>query len=98
MLEVFARERFYEERPELEEVLHGILRAVPVREGPNTRSLPFALATPDGDYGVYVSGVDEASLQPFVGREVTVRGKLIDQSVEGYGVEVWMASISVRTE
>lgn len=92
-LNVFADAPFYRERSEPEETLRGTLRERPVREGPNTRVMPFALSVGSEEFGLYVSGFDASKLQPFVGREVELRGKRIDLRDEGYGVEVWAASI-----
>jgi hypothetical protein len=35
----------------------------------------------------------ERLLDPFVGRPVSVEGKLVDLSDEGYGIELWIAAI-----
>lgn len=95
-LQVFANEGFYRQRVEPEELLIGVLRAVPVREGPNTRDMPFALIMGKDRFSVYVSGFDQETLLPYVGHEVEIVGKRIDQREEGYGIEVWIATIRIR--
>ena len=92
-LNVFSQESFYRQRSEPEEVLVGILQAAPVREGPNTRDMPFKLVVGTETYSVYVAGFDHAALLPFVGCTVKVIGKRIDQRAEGYGIEIWIATL-----
>jgi hypothetical protein len=95
-LEIFAKKSFYRNRPEPEELLTGVLRTAVVREGPNTRDMPFKLIIGDGEFSVYTSGIDEERLRPYVDREVEIVGKRIDQRDEGYGIEIWIATISMR--
>lgn len=94
---IFANAPFYLERSEAEEPLHGVLRRARVREGPDTRDMPFELVTGDGSFAVYVSNAEvEKMLRPFVDREVEIIGKRISLRDEGFGVEVWIATISLR--
>jgi hypothetical protein len=95
-MQIFAEDSFYLQRAEAEEVLIGVLRATPVREGPNTRDMPFKLMIGKEEFSVYISGFDKEALQPYVGHEVEVVGKRIDQRKEGYGIEIWIATISMR--
>jgi len=95
-MQIFAEDSFYLQRAEAEEVFIGILVAAPVREGPNTRDMPYKLIVGNEEFSVYVSGFDEKALQPYVGHEVEVVGKRIDQRKEGYGIEIWIATISMR--
>ncbi len=95
-LPVFADEPFYLQRKEPEEVLVGVLRAAAVREGPDTRDMPFKLLIGEDEFSVYTSGFDEETLRPYVGHEVEIVGKRIDQTKEGYGIEIWIATISMR--
>ena len=81
---------------EPEEVLIGVLHTSAVREGPDTRDMPFKLIVGKDEYSVYISGFDEERLRPYVGHEVEVVGKRIDQRKEGYGIEIWIATISKR--
>ena len=95
-LQIFAEDSFYLKRKESEEVLIGVLRPAPVREGPNTRDMPFRLIIGDEEFSIYISGFDKEALQPYVNHEVVVVGKRIDQRKEGYGIEIWIATISLR--
>ena len=92
-LQVFAEKSFYLERPEPEEVLIGVFQLAHVREGPNTRDMPFRLVVGTNKLNVYVTGLDVETLRPYVGHEVAVVGKRIDQRIEGYGIEIWIATI-----
>jgi hypothetical protein len=92
-LQVFAEKSFYLERPEPEEILIGVLQLAHVREGPNTRDMPFRLVVGADKLKVYVAGLDVETLRPYVGHEVEVVGKRIDQRIEGYGIEIWIATI-----
>jgi hypothetical protein len=92
-VEVYARERWYLERPEPEERWRGDLRRRDVPVGPAARTaLSFALVTRDRELPIYAANV-AADLTPFVGRRVVARGKLVDLTTEGYGPELWLASI-----
>jgi len=95
-MQIFSEDSFYLQRAEAEEVLIGVLRTAPVREGPNTRDMPFKLMIGNEEFSVYISGFDEEALQPYVGHEVEVVGKRIDQHKEGYGIEIWIATIRMR--
>ena len=87
---------FYQERAEPEETFHGVLRRQKVRVGPNTRGMPLRLSEEKGEQlAVYVSGFDLEALRPFVERRVEIVGKRIDLRSEGYGVEVWIATIAL---
>ncbi|BBJ23613.1 hypothetical protein [Candidatus Nitrotoga sp. AM1P] len=92
-LQVFADKSFYRERPEPEEALIGMFQLAHVREGPNTRDMPFRLVVGADKLKVYVAGLDVETLRPYVGHEVEVVGKRIDQRIEGYGIEIWIATI-----
>lgn len=92
-LQVFAEKSFYLERPEPEEVLIGVFQLAHVREGPNTRDMPFRLVVGTNKLNVYVTGLDVETLRPYIGHEVEVVGKRIDQRKEGYGIEIWIATI-----
>lgn len=95
-LTVFAEKTFYQERTEPEETFHGVLRRQKVRLGPNTRGMPLRLSEEKGEQlSVYVSGFDLEALRPFVDRRVEILGKRIDLRSEGYGVEVWIATIAL---
>ncbi|MBX3329962.1 MAG: hypothetical protein KF722_06150 [Nitrospira sp.] len=92
-LQVFAEKSFYLKRPEPEERFIGAFRRTPVQEGPNTRETPFTLIIGTDKLSVYVAGFDIETLSPYVGHEVEVIGKRIDQRKEGFGIEIWIATI-----
>lgn len=92
-MQVFAEKSFYRERPEPEEVLTGVFQLAHVREGPNTRDMSFRLVVGADKLNVYVAGLDIETLRPYVGHKVEVVGKRIDQRIEGYGIEIWIATI-----
>jgi len=39
------------------------------------------------------AGLDVETLRPYVDHKVDVVGKRIDQRTEGYGIEIWIATI-----
>lgn len=92
-LQIFAEKSFYLERPEPEEVLIGVFQLAHVKEGPNTRDMPFKLVVGTNKLNVYVAGLDVETFRPYVDHEVEVIGKRIDQHIEGYGIEIWIATI-----
>ena len=94
-LRVFAEKSFYLGRPEPEELLIGVFQLAPVQEGPNTRDMPFKLVVGTDTLRVYVAGFDIETLSPYVGHEVKVVGKRLDQRNEGYGIEIWIATITL---
>jgi hypothetical protein len=70
-----------------------VLRRCERGTGPNTRTaLTYALATPEGELDVYAAQAD-AVLGPFDGLRVVAVGKLVDLRDDGYGEELWLASI-----
>ena len=94
-LRVFAEKSFYLGRPEPEELLIGVFQLAPVQEGPNTRDMPFKLVVGTDTLRVYVAGFNIETLSAYIGHEVKVVGKRIDQSNEGYGIEIWIATITL---
>lgn len=61
--------------------------------GPNTRTaLTYSLATSEGELDVYAAQAD-AVLAPLDGLRVVALGKLVDLRDDGYGEELWLASI-----
>jgi hypothetical protein len=92
-LRVFAEQSFYLRRSEPEEHFIGVFQPASVQEGPNTRDMPFKLVVGTDKFRVYVAGFDIETLRPYVGHEVEVIGKRIDQRKEGYGIEIWIATI-----
>jgi hypothetical protein len=95
MTEIYAGADWYVSRPEQEELWQGVLRERNVPLGPATRAaLRYVLVTQDHELGVYAANV-ERQLASFVGQRVLVHGKLVDLSDEGFGQELWIASIKV---
>jgi hypothetical protein len=94
-LQVFAKKSFYLGRPEPEETLIGMFQSAFVREGPNTRDMPFTLVVGTNTLSVYVAGFDIETLSSYIGHKVKVVGKRIDQRKEGYGIEIWIATITL---
>ena len=93
IITIFANESWYRERGEPEQELTGTLRKSQPVEGPDTRSaLIYTLETGTQSFAVYAAGV-KGKLDRFTGMRVTVRGKLIDLRGEGFGMELWIATI-----
>ena len=93
---IHADETWYRSRPETEREWMGVLQRRDPVEGPGARAtLRFSLVTGGADLAVYAAGVVER-LEPFVDRHVTVRGKLVDLSDEGFGPELWIGSIRAQ--
>ena len=91
--QIFAEAEWYQARPEPEKQWRGVLRKRDAPLGPATRgALSFTLVTADKSLPVYAANVEQR-LGPFVGRQVLVSGKLVDLSQEGFGEELWIASI-----
>ena len=95
---VFAGKAFYEERSEPEVTLQGTLFRIPVRTGPNTREHPVRLKTSDGEWGVYTEGVPLDMIDSLLNQPLTVTGKWIDQSAEGYPLEFWLGEVDKGSE
>ena len=92
-IEIYANESWYRERPEVEREWTGVLRKRPLQEGPNSRTaLRFTLHVRDRSLPVYAAGAME-KLEPFTGKRATVRAKLVSLRAEGYGDELWIATI-----
>jgi hypothetical protein len=93
MTEVYARTDWYRSRPEPESVWSGTLEERSEVLGPGSRGgLAYALITEQGWLSVYAANV-KGVLEPFVGRQALIRGKLVDLRNEGEGQELWIASI-----
>jgi hypothetical protein len=90
---VFADKEWYRARPEPERIWQGTLRRREVIASPNARTaLRYALASGSTMIPVYAP-LPEDALEPYVGRLVSIRGKVVDLSAEGYGRELWPGSI-----
>lgn len=97
-LKIFKDYAFYQQRSEPEEVIIGTLQKIEVRLGPNTRDMPFLLASPVLSLRIYVTNQETAILSQFVNRKIKATGKRIDQSDEGFGWEFWISSFEVLSE
>lgn len=92
-LEIYAGEAWYRARSEPEVLWRGVLQPREVELGPGARqALLYQLITEEGDLAVYAANA-QPRLEPLVGRQVSVVGKLVDLSDEGLGQELWIASI-----
>lgn len=90
---IYAKAVWYLRRPERERRWRGTLNDSPATAGPGTRTaLAFALVTHEGVYSVYAAGV-EKELSRLVGRPVEIDGKLVDLADEGFGKDLWIATI-----
>ena len=91
---IFEQEPWYRSRSEPEGTWDGTLRRREVVEDPNARTaLRYSLVTNSAPIPVYApQSMDR--FEPFVGRAVFLRGKLIDLSSEGFGTELWPGSIA----
>lgn len=93
MPEVYARTDWYQSRPELETVWSGTLERRSEVLGPGSRGgLAYTLITEQDRLNVYAANAKEV-LEPYLGRPVLVRGKLVNLRNEGEGRELWIASI-----
>jgi hypothetical protein len=95
MTEIFAGTDWYRARPEPEMEWRGVIRHRDVVIGPASRtSVTYTLITNDQKhYPVYAANA-EGQLVPYAGRAVIVRAKLVDLRAEGFGEELWIASIA----
>jgi hypothetical protein len=86
-------ESWYDDRPEPEQSVSGVLRAAGVPTTPGGRDrLPYRLLVKGELIPVYGPAVEER-LQWLVDRPVVLVGKLVDLSGDGFGRELWVASI-----
>lgn len=93
MTDIFARTEWYQAQPEPEKSWQGLLQERHVPHGPATRlGLGYSLVTDEGSFPIYSANAEQ-KLAPFAGRRVMVYGKLVDLGGEGFGRELWIASI-----
>jgi hypothetical protein len=91
---LYARATWYAERPEPEVSWRGVLRRSEPPLGPAGRaSLTYALEAEGRSIEIYAANV-EAALTGLVDRTVLAAGKLVDLGGEGFGEELWLASIA----
>ncbi len=90
---VFADDAWYIERAEPEQSWQGTLRRRATDKGPGGRpGLTLSLQTADQDLPIYAASVEDR-LAPFVDARVTIVGKLVDLTAEGFGHELWIGVI-----
>jgi hypothetical protein len=93
VIEVYGRTEWYRSRPEPERAWSGMLEERSEVLGPGSRGgLAYTLITEQAQLNVYAANVREV-LEPFRGRLVRIRGKLVNLRNEGEGQELWIASI-----
>ena len=94
MQKVFADADWYVARSETEQEWRGVLRERPVTLGPASRAAVSLELVVDGraPLPVYVANA-KSQLTRLIGRRVTIRGKLVDLTNEGYGHELWIGWI-----
>ena len=97
---VHKNEFWYKTEAGSEKIFEGILKRCQVPIGPNNRpaSNKYALETEEDKtttlIPVYSPNVEEF-LSRFVERKVSLYGKIVDLSKEGFGFELWIGSICV---
>lgn len=95
--QVFADERWYIERPEPEEHFTGTLEPVKPPSGPAGRpALSYILRTGSGELSVYAVGIEEL-LGSFAGITVSIIGKCIDFTHDGFALELWIGEIKLES-
>jgi|GEM_PF-5995411 len=96
MITLLANNPQYQLRKEVEQTVHGILYRVEVSTGPNTRDLAIRLRTEQGDWGVYSEGISDTVLNQIIDRPISLNAKWIDQSAEGFAIEVWVGTVRLK--
>lgn len=85
-------ESWYDDRPEPEQSISGVLRAASTPSTPGGRDrLPYRLLA-DGDLIPLYGPAFEDRLDQLVDQPVVLVGKLVDLSGEGFGTELWVGS------
>jgi hypothetical protein len=86
------------ERPEPERSWQGVLRRREPPGGPAGRAaLAYSLELEDETLDVYAANVEHV-LAGFVDLPVEASGKLVDLSGDGFGKELWLASIRLARD
>ncbi|WP_299444765.1 hypothetical protein [uncultured Phycicoccus sp.] len=87
-------ESWYDERPEPEQTVSGVLRAAPARSTPGGRDrLPYRLVLADGGVLPVYGPAVEDRLDRLVDEHVVLVGKVVDLSAEGFGPELWVGAL-----
>ncbi len=91
-MSVFDDAEWYRARPEPEQTWRGRLAQRNVASGPGGRpALTFELKTSSGVLPVYEDGL-KSRIASLLGSSVEVRGKLVDLTREGFGMELWIGT------
>jgi len=86
-------ESWYDDRPEPEQSVRGVLRAADARRTPGGRDrLPYRLQM-DGEHVAVYGPALEDRLGRLVDQPVVLVGKVVDLSREGFGPELWVRLI-----
>ena len=92
-ISIFADADWYRSRPEPEQRWRGTLHERQQVAGPGSRlGLTLSLETESGVFPVYAAGI-EGTLKTYLGRPILVEGKLVNLTSEGFGPEIWIASV-----
>jgi hypothetical protein len=87
--------RWYVEQPEPEAWLTGRLHHEPGGDGPMGRTgARHIVEVAAGERVPLYAPQLDAQLTPRIGREVRLRGKLVDLRGEGLGVELWAVEVA----
>ena len=97
VVRIYTDEAFYRRRGEPEQPFVGRLERKDVVQGPGTRRHAYRLVTDDREIPVYATPAADGRLQPLVGRQAQVEGKLIDLRDEGFGLELWIGTIAPQS-
>jgi hypothetical protein len=90
---------WYQTETSPEKIFEGVVKRHQVPIGPNNRpaSSKYALEIQEGDNTTLIpiyTPDGEEFLSEFVEQKVSLYGKIIDLSKEGFGSELWLGSIS----
>lgn len=95
MTAIYAEANWYLASPEPEKLWQGLLQQRNTQIGPANRTgLIYTLVT-DGDQIPVYAASAEHLFAAFVGKRISVIGKIVDLSNEGFSEELWIASIKV---
>ena len=96
---VHKNESWYQIETSPEKIFEGVIKRHQVPIGPNNRpaSSKYALEIQEGDnttlIPIYTPNVEEF-LSKFAEEKVSLYGKIVDLSKEGFGRELWLGSIA----
>ncbi|MEO5982349.1 MAG: hypothetical protein ABIQ13_08555 [Pedococcus sp.] len=84
---------WYDDRPEPEQSISGVLRAASALSTPGGRDRLAYRLLADGDLIAVYGPAFEDRLDRLVDQPIVLVGKLVDLSGEGFGVELWVGSL-----